>query len=358
MVMRATFFFTALLLLCSFCALSTSPAFGGVVIMYHRFDEARYTSTSVTRDQLVDQLNFLRQNGFRIVPLRAMLDAVEGGADTRNWVAISVDDGFRSFIDSGWALFEQFSVPVTIFVSTGIVGTPGFMGWEELQQLHEAGVDIQPHGVQHRHFPTLSYEQQFEVMRDSIETLKARLGIETYSYAYPYGEADASSAKALRALGIDYGFGQHSGALSENMDRFYMPRFPINERYGAMDRFRLITRVAPLDFDHFEPSQFALTDPPHPMSLRFSGTGLEGMACYDSVTGRGMARRVEPSPTLGPTLSPTLGPTLGRADAQSQASSLYVFEAHAPWPRGRVRVNCTLKDEAGWRWFGWQYLVR
>jgi len=33
-------------------------------------------------------------------------------------------------------------------------------------------------------------------------------------------------------------FGQHSGVIDINKDKFELPRFPINEKYGEMKRFK------------------------------------------------------------------------------------------------------------------------
>ena len=34
-------------------------------------------------------------------------------------------------------------------------------------------------------------------------------------------------------------FGQHSGIIDINKDKFELPRFPINEKYGDLKRFQI-----------------------------------------------------------------------------------------------------------------------
>ena len=39
---------------------------------------------------------------------------------------------------------------------------------------------------------------------------------------------------------MNYAFGQHSGVIDINKDKFELPRFPINEKYGDLDRFKFL----------------------------------------------------------------------------------------------------------------------
>ena len=36
---------------------------------------------------------------------------------------------------------------------------------------------------------------------------------------------------------FEFAFGQHSGLIDLNKDRYELPRFPINEKYGEIKRF-------------------------------------------------------------------------------------------------------------------------
>ena len=51
--------------------------------------------------------------------------------------------------------------------------------------------------------------------------------------------------KLLKELGFKYAFGQHSGVIDETKDLWELPRFPINEKYGNLKRFKtLIENIA------------------------------------------------------------------------------------------------------------------
>ena len=50
-------------------------------------------------------------------------------------------------------------------------------------------------------------------------------------------------------------FGQHSGIIDVNKDKFELPRFPINEKYGELKRFKSLINYYPLEYKSLKPEQ-------------------------------------------------------------------------------------------------------
>ena len=50
-------------------------------------------------------------------------------------------------------------------------------------------------------------------------------------------------------------FGQHSGIIDINKNKFELPRFPINEKYGEIKRFKSIINYFPLEYKNLEPEE-------------------------------------------------------------------------------------------------------
>src|SRR3546814_8386149 len=75
---------------------------------------------------------------------------------------------------------------------------------------------------------------------------------------YPYGEISLALRQAVIDAGFAGAFGQHSGAAGGSADRFALPRFPLNEAYGALDRFRLLANALPLPVSGVTPSDTAI----------------------------------------------------------------------------------------------------
>ncbi len=53
-----------------------------------------------------------------------------------------------------------------------------------------------------------------------------------------------------------------------NKDKFELPRFPMNEHYGEIDRFKSIINTFPLEYDQIFPKEKKLTQENNPPSLK------------------------------------------------------------------------------------------
>lgn len=311
-----------------------------VVLMYHRFGEGAHPSTNIRLEQFEAHLRILSEEGYAVRPLTEILDALDGGKPLPDkTVAITVDDAYRSVLTEAWPRLREKGYPMTLFVATDAIdsGLKGYMSWDEIRTLRDAGVIIGSQTASHPHMPTLTPDAVRQEIETSQARFRAELGRAPALFAYPYGEASSAVIKAIGDAGFSHAFGQHSGVAAAGANQLYLPRFAMNEAYGSAARFRLVTRALPLTVKDVTPADPTLTADKNPPNLGFTLVGLNGkkpdrLACYASGQGK---VRVE-----------KLGPT------RIEVRMADVF------PPGRARINCTLPAGNGrWYWFGKQYYV-
>lgn len=311
---------------------------GGVVLMYHRFGEDDLPSTSVTVEQFDAHLEELVSGPYAVMPLADLVAAVRAGRPVPDRaVAITVDDAYRSLYEVAWPKLRDAGLPFALFLSTRSIdrGAPGFMTWDQIRELHAAGVEIGSQTVTHLHMADADYTRNLDELRQSAARIADETGSRPRFVAYPYGEASAEAQQAARDAGYEAGFGQHSGVLFPQADFFYLPRYPINMTYGGQDRFRRVIETLPLAVTDLVPSDPKLADNPPDFGFTVADPGgiPVGLACYHSQFGR-----VEGLETLG-----------------TRRVELRFDQA---FPPGRNRINCTAPGPEGrWRWFGMQYYV-
>ena len=63
---------------------------------------------------------------------------------------------------------------------------------------------------------------------------------------------------------FQFSFGQHSGVIDINKDRHELPRFPINEKYGDLKRFKFLINLFPLQYKVLHPDEKYLTNNNNP----------------------------------------------------------------------------------------------
>ena len=61
--------------------------------------------------------------------------------------------------------------------------------------------------------------------------------------------------KQFVSKNFEFAFGQHSGVIDLNKDKFELPRFPINEKYGDMERFKFIVNLLPFQYKKVYPEE-------------------------------------------------------------------------------------------------------
>ena len=311
-----------------------------VIVMYHRFGESDYPSTNVTVKQLDAHIAHLKRGKFSVWPLKKIVAAIKAGEPLPDkTVAITIDDVYASVKKRGLPKLKAAGFTATLFVSTEPVDANlrGYMSWDDIRKALDDGFDIGAHTMSHAHMADMPLADAKREIAFSNQRFKDELGFVPDLFAYPYGETTLAVRDAVKAAGHVAAFGQHSGVAHASEDMFYLPRFPLNENYGALARFRTLISAMPMDARDVTPRNITLNKSTNPPAFGFTAGSVAGnlkeLACYASGHGKLKlqmlgARRVEVR--LPRRLSP-----------------------------GPHRVNCTLYAGGGrWRWYGRLFYVR
>ncbi len=306
-----------------------------VILLYHRFGEDDVPTTNIRAEQFAEHLRILKEGGHHVLPLAEVVAALRDRRPLPDrTVAITVDDGWRSFAEVGWPMLRQAGFPVTLFVSTDALDRGGsrLMGWEDVRRLRREGVAIGHHGAAHLHMIDAGVRAARTDLERADARFRAELGAPPRLFAWPYGEYDGALVRLVESHGFTAAMAQFSSVASPAENPFTLPRFAFNERYGTPSRFRLVSRTLALPVVDVLPRDPVLGPRTNPPAFGFSLSrpvpGWRRIACYPSGGVRAEmillreARRVEVRPK-------------------------------SPFPPGRQRINCTLPAGKGrWFWFG------
>ena len=99
----------------------------------------------------VKQMQYLANDGYHVVPLGALVDALEGKAALpRQPVVLTFDDGWKNQFRHAFPILRRFGVTATFFVFTAPIGTDDkVMTWKDLAALQAAGMTIGSHTRTH-----------------------------------------------------------------------------------------------------------------------------------------------------------------------------------------------------------------
>jgi peptidoglycan/xylan/chitin deacetylase (PgdA/CDA1 family) len=191
------------------------------ILCYHRFGQ-RAGRMTVSAAAFEAQMEYLANNGYRVVPLAALARFFEGKeALPKRSVVITIDDGYASTYDAAFPILKKFGFPATVFLYTDFVGAGDALTWPQMQEMTRSGlIEIQPHSKTHSNL-ALKLPQEDEAryrerltreVTTPIRSIREQMGRDIFSFAYPYGDVTGAVAEQIGRNEIRLGLTVTPGA--------------------------------------------------------------------------------------------------------------------------------------------------
>ena len=253
-------------------------------------------------------------------------------------ILITIDDGFQSFYKEAWPYLKKNNIPFILFISTEPVGKNGYMSWEQILEVENSKLGIiGHHSHTHKYLIDMTNENFIKDIETASRIFKDKLGYVPTIFSYPFGEY-SKFMKDYISKNFEFAFGQHSGVIDTNKNKFELPRFPINENYGELKRFQSIISSFPLEYKSLLPLEKYLTkknNPPEFIVEFFEDQiNLENINCYSNEDGK------------------------WKKSKTTMSNRKLTIQFRAPFKPRRGRINCSLNDNGKWRWFGVQFPIK
>jgi len=222
------------------------------VLLYHRIASPHTDPAKlcVSEEVFEKHLRFLKR--YRtVVSLPEMERRIKEASLTGNEVAITFDDGYKDNLEKAVPLLEKYSIPATIFITTGQLGMQANFAWDqdysEDERAHFLSEDnirvlskhsliqIGAHTDTHPRLGELPREQQAQEIMKSKNILETITGHRISVFAYPFGgryDFTEQTERITRDIGFDAAYANTQMLLIES-DRLYaLPRINVRN-YGV-----------------------------------------------------------------------------------------------------------------------------
>tara|TARA_Y100000591_G_C21577830_1_gene566701 strand:- start:113 stop:766 length:654 start_codon:yes stop_codon:yes gene_type:complete len=215
------------------------------------------------------------------------------------------------------------------------------MTWEQIKEIDkESFVHIGNHSHSHEYLIDESPEKILEDLELSISIFKKNLGYNSYFFSYPFGEYSLELKKIVKDLNFKFAFGQHSGVADDTKDPLELPRFPINEKYGEIERFKTILNTLPFKFKEILPKEKYIDNKSNPpaVTVEFFENlkNIELINCYSNEENKWRKSQIN---------------ILNKKKIEIKLQGKFITE--------RGRINCSLREKSGsWRWLGIQFVIK
>lgn len=182
------------------------------VLTYHRFAFAGpCEGMTVCAADFAAQIDYLKREGYRIVPLADLAAFLEGERQLpQKAVVVTIDDGWKSTIEIAEPILAARRVQATLFLYTDFVGASSAIDWNEAERLKEGGViDVQSHSKTHSDLTKRKASENHAAYSARLEreltvparAISAKLNEAPFAFAYPYGATDRTISSAAEEAG-------------------------------------------------------------------------------------------------------------------------------------------------------------
>ena len=307
--------------------------------MYHRFEENKYPSTNIKNEIFLEHLKEINNQGIEFINFEKFEKIIKTNID-KNYLLLTIDDAFESFYLNAWPILKNKRIPFILFVSTREIGKYGYMTWKHIKEVAASDlVTIGNHSHTHEYLIDWEDNKIKSDLITSIKIFKKELGYSPKIFSYPFGEYSVSLKKIVADLNFEFAFGQHSGVIDPTKNFLELPRFPINEKYGELKRFKSVLKTLPFPYEKITPENRYLKNNENPPEIKIKFfkdlINVQNINCYSNE-----------------------GNVWKKSDIQFISKNELVILLKEKFQSERGRINCSLWEEGGkWRWLGIQYVV-
>ncbi len=217
--------------------------------MYHHVGDLPPNPDGIRRDLTVSPDNFERQLVYfaetraRTVHLDHLMDHLAGRSELPpRAIVLTFDDGYDDNYLHAFPLLKQYGMVGTFFIPTGLVGRPGYMTWEQLEEMAAAGMAIEAHSISHADLTKIAPAQLARELAVPKQELEDHLGRPCRFLAYPGGRFDPAVIRATKAAGYTAAVTTQHGLRHTGAGPFELTRVRVR---GTETVEQLVAKLTP-----------------------------------------------------------------------------------------------------------------
>jgi peptidoglycan/xylan/chitin deacetylase (PgdA/CDA1 family) len=219
------------------------PTIGPFILMYHSIVNSSEDPYAVSVDAFEEQMSWLSDNGFQVVPLAFLFQSLRNGDNSslNKKVVLTFDDGCQDFNANALPALLRYRMTATVFLVTGMMGKSAswstfskhvrLMTEDEVRYIKTQGISLGSHTVAHVDLTSLDpaeLKRQLENSRDKLADLSESF----LALSYPWGNYSAGISDAVKASSYECAVVAGGGRVSEGADAYRLPRIVMR---GDMD---------------------------------------------------------------------------------------------------------------------------
>ena len=212
------------------------------IFIYHDIVESEkevsqdYMQT--TQKIFEEQISGLLKLGYKVINYDDLISYNKGEKKLPKHVClIDFDDGYVGNYTVAANIIKKYNIPVTIFIVDNLVGTEGYMTWDQIRELKQTGlIDINSHGKEHVRFNEQDANKALGDVKYAHSRIEKELGTSvTKVFTYPYGLNSNEIVDKLKNEGFVQNFTDNKINSSKKLDMSRLHRcYPLQDSVGKI----------------------------------------------------------------------------------------------------------------------------
>lgn len=223
------------------------------VLIFHRFGDKRYPTTSVSLKDFKKEMLYLKKHHFNVISLKKLYELSKEGKIPPKTVVITIDDGYRTTKEA-YKILKQLKFPFTVFLYMEAVGRyPDFLTKKDLLEMEKSGiVDFENHLYSHPNLAKwrieLTKKEYFKKLKEEKELSERKFQKifhrKPIFLAFPYGDYDKISVEFFKNSGYKLLLTQDRGSFSSK--GILVPRMAVVGSQSGFKTFVENLKIEPL----------------------------------------------------------------------------------------------------------------
>ncbi|QWR78422.1 polysaccharide deacetylase family protein [Candidatus Magnetomonas plexicatena] len=221
-----------------------------IVLTYHCIGSPKKTvrlpGLYVTPKMFSFQMYYLKTFGYNVVRLNDILDFSLEKSLNSQMVAITFDDGFKSFLEFAYPVLQKYKFPATVFLVSSLIGKHNewdsgyvnekrqLMNWDDINFLKENAIDFGAHSRTHPSLTKLTDSELEAEIRGSKDDLESKLAMPIEFFCYPYGDSDNRVIESVKQAGFKGAFTTKKGYIKAGGNPYEFNRMSIKLNTGPL----------------------------------------------------------------------------------------------------------------------------
>ena len=215
------------------------------ILMYHSIESMPKStvmrSLHVPTRRFKFQMWLLNKLGYKALSLKKLMPYLDGEKQGKV-VGLTFDDGYQNNLVNALPILTKYNFSATCYIVSGSIGFSNtwdkdkgitqrpLMTKNEIQQWLDLGMDIGAHTKTHIDLTSVSEEKAKKEIAGCKAELENLFNVPVTDFCYPFGHFNEVVCNLTKDSGYLSATSMIRGRVSDESNRYILPRIPINYR--------------------------------------------------------------------------------------------------------------------------------